>query len=382
MNCVAIIGGGLQALSAAYSLKRKGHKVVCIAHENDLKHFRYVDVYVDSGNYTIASNAYLSFLIETLVQNQVEIAIPMSDKTAECLSRYKSVIEEKTHTRCAVPEYTIFQQGADKAQLMRFCEEHAFSHPKTRQITADNLAQAASYIGFPALIKPNHSVGARGITLVKNLTELIDKFPTVHKQYGECTLQEYIDNGNRPYYNVMLYRGKDGHITASTIIEILRFYPIKGGSSSFCRTISNPTLLNECCRVLDALDWKGMADFDVLQNSNGDYKIIEINPRVPASLRAADIAGVNFPDIIVRDLLDMPQEQTTYHSNRYLRFFGLDIMWFIHSPQRFRSHPSWFCSIGKDVYFQDIYATAPSTWFAWLIDGIGKLIQRKKLYQS
>lgn len=382
MACVAIIGGGLQALSTAYSLKRKKHKVVCIAREDDLKHFRYIDVYVDYSFYNIASPKDLQILKETLILNNVEVIIPMSDKTAEFLSRYKADIEATAQVKCAIPEYDVLEQGADKAQLMCFCEDHSFVHPKTRLITTDNLATIAAYVGFPSLIKPNHSVGARGITLVNDITELRNKFPIIQQQYGDCTLQEYIDCGSAPYYNVMLYRNNNGQIIAHTIIEILRFYPIRGGSSSYCRTVENVELLNECTQVLNALNWEGMADFDVLRNNQGEYKIIEINPRVPASLRAADIAGINFPDIIVRDLLNLPQEHTVYQTNKYLRFLGLDIMWFIHSPQRFSFRPSWFGSIGKNVYFQDIYASAPSTWIAWLIDGLRKLRQRKKLHQQ
>jgi len=379
MATVAIIGGGLQALSAAYSLKQKKHRVVCIASENNLKYFRYIDTYIEN---TAASDAAtISLFISIFQSEHIDVAIPMSDKMAKLLSVHREEIEQFTPTKCAVPEYNVFEQGADKALLMHFLEKHSFSHPKTRDITTDNIQSAASYVGFPALIKPNHSVGARGITLVNTIAELNDKLPAIQQQYGECTLQEYIDNGNKPYYNVMLYRGKNGHILAYTIIEILRFYPIKGGSSSYCRTITDDTLLNECSRILDALQWEGMADFDVLRNSKGEYKIIEINPRVPASLRAADIAGVNFPDIIVRDVLGLPQEPYTYSTDKYLRFFGLDIMWFIHSPQRFTAHPNWFCSIGKNTCFQDIYASAPSTWFAWLIDGIHKLKQRKKFHQ-
>lgn len=379
MATVAIIGGGLQALSTAYSLKRKKHRVICIARENDLKYFRYIDTYIE--NTSISDAATISFFTDVFLSEHIEVAIPMSDKMAKLLSMHQEEIELSTTTKCAVPKYNIFEQGANKALLMHFLEEHSFSHPKTQDITTDNLQSAVSYVGFPSLIKPNHSVGARGITLVNTITELNDKLPAVLKQYGECTLQEYIDNGDKPYYNVMLYRGKDGHILAYTIIEILRFYPIKGGSSSYCRTITDTMLLSECSRILDALHWEGMADFDVLRNSRGEYKIIELNPRVPASLRAADIAGVNFPDIIVRDVLGMQQEPHTYSTNKYLRFFGLDIMWFIHSPQRFTARPNWFCSIGRNTYFQDIYISAPSTWFAWLIEGINKLKQRKRLHQ-
>ncbi len=379
MATVAIIGGGLQSLSAAYSLKREDHKVVCIARESNLKRFRYIDTYIE---YAATDADFLPFITEICLSEHIDVAIPMSDKMARLLSINKEDIEQTTSTKCAVPAYDIFERGADKASLMRFLEAHSFAHPKTHNITADNIPTAAAYVGFPALIKPNHSVGARGITLVHNLAELNAQLPAVQQQYGNCTLQEYIDCGAQPYYNVMLYRSKDGDIVAHTIIEILRFYPIKGGSSSYCRTINDDTLLHECSQVLDALQWEGMADFDVLRNSQGEYKIIEINPRVPASLRAADIAGVNFPDIIVRDLLCRFQKPQTYLTDKYLRFFGLDIMWFIHSPKRFTSHPNWLCSVGKNTYFQDIYASAPSTWFSWLTDGIHKLIQRKRLHQS
>lgn len=44
-------------------------------------------------------------------------------------------------------------------------------------------------------------------------------------------------------------------------------------------------------------------DFDILQTKDGDFKIIEINPRVPASIRAAEVSGINFPALIVNDIL-------------------------------------------------------------------------------
>ena len=173
------------------------------------------------------------------------------------------------------------------------------AHPKNIALENTALKEAADYIGFPALIKPDVSVGARGITLVSNYEELKEKIDSVTLKYGACCLQEYIEHKGRPYYNVMLFRSKDGKILSSTVLEIMRYYPIKGGSSSLGKTISSPLLVQICSRTLDLLGWIGFADFDVLQTEEGEYKIIEINPRVPASLRAAAISGVNFPEIIV-----------------------------------------------------------------------------------
>ena len=122
-----------------------------------------------------------------------------------------------------------------------------------------------------------------------------------------------------------------------------------------------------------------MADFDVLQRlDTKEYKVIEINPRVPASLRAAFISGVNFPEIIVRDSLQMEVPNYEYTSGKTLRYMGIDIMWFLKSKNRLKNSPSWFHFLGKDIYYQDIYQKDPTTWWTWLIEGIGKLKTKNK----
>ena len=122
-----------------------------------------------------------------------------------------------------------------------------------------------------------------------------------------------------------------------------------------------------------------MADFDVLQHKdNGDYKIIEINARVPASLRAAFISGVNFPEIILKDALCLDIPHYSYLPGKTLRYFGIDILWLIKSSKRFKTNPNWFRFFGKGIYYQDIYKQDSSTWWTWLIEGINKLSKRNK----
>lgn len=371
---VLILGGGLQALSAAYSLHKCQYQVYCIASDKEeVKRSRFVNTF-----YPLDSDDTLKQVLSVIRKENISVVIPMSDKMSELVSMHKSKIETVTGHVCQMPEHSIFEQAANKSKLMSFCEQHHFSHPRTLSLAQHNLIETAEYVGFPSMIKPNHSVGARGITLVRSLDELQFQYPKIVSKYGDSTLQEYVDCEGLPYYNVMLYRNSEGKILGSTIIEIIRYFPIHGGSSSLCRTIEEPKLLNECSSVLDRLNWIGMADFDVLINKEGEYKIIEINPRVPASLRAADIAGVNFPEIIVRDTLKLQTKTYTYKTNKYLRYLGLDLMWFLKSPTRLSARPNWFLSFGKNFYFQDIYANDCSTWASWLTAGIKRFIEKRQ----
>lgn len=374
---ILILGGGLQALSTANSLWKEGICAVCLAEEEEeirqskfIKHF-----------YPVQKGKLFDQITSIIQSEQIDLIIPMSDYMAELVSKHKAELETEYNCHVPVPNHDIFIQGADKEKLMAFCEQNGFPHPRTRALDTSNIEEAAQYVQFPALIKPNRSVGARGIKLVHSLDELKRDYPIIHTTYGEATLQEYIDTQDIPYYNVMLYRSASGQILGSAIIEIIRFFPIKGGSSSLCRTIEEPELIHICSEVLDKLNWVGMADFDILKDRNSGYKIIEINPRVPASLRAADIAGVNFPMIMLCDVCGLPLPASSYTENMFLRYFGLDLMWFISSPKRFAAKPNWFLSTGRNTYYQDIYAADPSTWFSWLINGFKRFLQKRKHIQ-
>lgn len=346
MDNILIVGGGLQAISCARSLREVGYNI---------------GIWCSKGNIATKSSAISFFkyqqdlndyneFIDFVKKNAVSVIIPMSDHYALILSTLKERLWQDSNVYVATPDQKVLKIAGDKQRLMSLCEEYNIPHPYT--ISADEYKSKSSNLSFPLLIKPNHSVGARGITLVRSFTELEHRLPIIENEFGNCHLQEYI-SGNRPYYNVMLYRDKTGKIIQSVVLEIIRFYPLKGGSSSMCRTIDSKDIVNICRKVLDILNYNGFADFDVLQSETGEYKIIEINPRVPASLRGAAISGVNFPAIIVADTLGKEIPQYSYQPGKTLRYLGLDIMWFLSSPNRFKSSPSWFKFFGKDIYYQE-----------------------------
>lgn len=350
MSNILLFGGFVQVLSAAASLKKRGHQVfVAVKDDNVAKRSRFIDQYLNWTDILNAQNAEKEIL-GIIEKWRIDVVIPMEDEYAACLSQVKPAIENKSSCRCAVMDWDVFNMVSDKSALLEFCKRHDIGHPQTEQIRNDYEA-VGKQVGFPALIKPNHSEGSKGIMLVNNLEELKQHAPAIIAQYGECTLQEYIVNDH--YYNLMIYRTKDGKFSNHVIIKILRYYPVKGGSSCLAVSVDDNKMVDMCKRLLDALHWVGMADFDILEKGTGDYRIIEINPRVPASLRGAEMSGVNFPEIIVSDSLGKPIPHYEYITGKYLRFLGLDLAWFMASPNRFSCKPSWFRLFGKDIYYED-----------------------------
>ncbi len=371
---ILLLGGGFQCLSAAHSLKTVGFEVIAfLVRGTEAQFSRFIDLKVYPPC-NVQSSDYLQFLLSYLRHTPCSVIIPMTDKHAAFLSHYKQQIESASSAICAVTSEPLFSQASNKGKLMEFCRQHGFPHPRTFLLDKDNLEDSAAYVGFPALIKPDNSVGARGITLVRNVDELKRMFRPISAQFGSCSLQAYIQtNLGTPYYNVMIYRNREGVILNSVVIEILRYYPLRGGSSSLCHTIDSPELVHLCTEVLNAMNWHGFADFDVLKDENGDYNIIEINPRLPASVRAAEVAGVNFPEIIVKDSLRLIVNTSKPQLDIFLRYLGLDLLWFFQSPYRFKTQPSWFKFLGNRIYYQEGGWTDYKAMFFSLFLGMKKV---------
>lgn len=298
----------------------------------------------------------------------------MYDDSAELLSRNKAMLEARFSVRCAVPDFPVFDKAHDKWKLMELCRKCGFPHPATERLSEENIEMAAAYVGFPAIIKPNISAGAKGIVQVNSIEDIVRKFPVIYRQFGACTLQHFI-NHSGIYYNVMLYRSVQGHLIGWTVLKIMRYFPLKGGTSCYCETIRHDSLIRICAQVLDELQWVGFADFDIMEEKDtGKLKIIEINPRIPASIHGAYVSGVNFPDIIVRDVMGESVEQSGYRPGKSLRFMGLDFMWFLFSPDRFRFRPSWFRFFGRNVYYQDGCFKDPLPMLMGCVSGILKYL--------
>lgn len=367
MAKVLIAGGGLQAISTARSLAEAGHEVGLWAPGEDYAHKSRAVAVHGYGSVRDSVARLMSFISE----HRFETVIPMSDAYADLLSRNKQLIADECGCLAGVPDYPQLEPAADKLKLMALCAEHGLPHPRTIE-GSDVKEGRPTGLTFPVVVKPNHSVGARGITKVSDPERLKETLDRVTKEFGECHVQEYVE-GKGPYYNVMLYRDASGRKVAHAILEIIRYYPLQAGSSSMCRTIDEPVLVDICMKTLDALGYVGFADFDVLRTREGEYRIIEINPRVPASLRGAAVSGVNFPAIIVADTLGLSMPETRYTPGKTLRYLGLDIMWFLSSPDRFSTRPGWFRFWGKDIYYQEGGLKDLKPMIATFLDNFKKL---------
>lgn len=354
-------GGGTQTLPIAKSLFKDGYEVhIFFTHKFSYgPATRYKTKRIqspsinDETDYTIFFEAYVK-------DNSIDVVIPMSDPSAQFLSKNKH--QFLSFCRFIAPDYDTFLTGYDKNKLMKVCQENDFPMPKTIDLMLTDVSGIDESF-FPAIIKPNLTTGGRGMKILNSKNEMENVFESNVKKFGPCHLQEFIKPGGRQF-KVELFLDESHKLINSSVIDKIRYYPVSGGSSCFNVSVRDDKIVEICYQVLVKIGWIGFADFDLIEDPrDGVFKIMEINPRIPACIRSVIESGIDYGKLIVDSSMGRRVETYEYIPGKQLRHLGFDFLWLLSSKDRFHTHPGWFRFFKGKHYFQDLSLKDPLPFF-------------------
>ena len=312
-------------------------------------------------------------LLEILKKDKYDVTIPMTDFSAAMLSRHKE--ELLKYTRPAVNDWEVFIQARDKLSTMLACMNNDIPCPYTlrkAEKTEDVLeAVAAQEISYPFIIKPRVGYGSIGFHVIRNEEDLRRVFDSTVKAHGDMLVQEYIPQTDIQY-KCEVFIDRNGDVKSAVVFDKTRWYPIDGGSTCCSATVERPDIVESSVKLLQAIGWRGYGDVDLIQDPRDHTaKVMEINPRVTASVKVCFAAGVDFARQIVEyETGQKVTEYKEYEIGRRLRYMHTDLLWFIKSPNRFKAEPSWFSwkrTTDQIWSFKD-----PLPWFTYTIAGFKK----------
>ena len=248
MSKVLILDTGTQGYITVKSLKKAGHTVtvLCRGRHNYADDSRYIDERIMTEA-AWDSVDYLDVVKKIITEKGIDTVLPMSDFASMFLSRNKDALQQIVHY--VLPGTEIFERGYDKNSLMDLCAKKGYPHPQTINDVTRIDALNIDSLQFPLLIKPNHTCGGRGMTLARNYEELIEKFPKIYQEYGDCHLQKYIKQGGAQV-EVQIYINEQQELVASSVIYKYRWYPENGGSSCCATSVKNDEVVQICYNLL------------------------------------------------------------------------------------------------------------------------------------
>ncbi len=219
----------------------------------------------------------------------------------------------------------------NKELLVKHAEKTGLRCPRTYyRLSPARLRKLCREITFPCIIKfrgdnrETHWRPEERYSIVHTPRELLSEYGRMHAIEPYPVLQEYIKGRGFGYF--ALY-DRARRLKAQFCHRRIREYPTNGGPSSCCESIHDPELVRIGRRLLESLEWTGLAmvefKFDEVRK---EYFIIEVNPRYWGSLPLAVESGVNFPVLHTLSALDREYEPVLeYRLGVKVRFYDRDV---------------------------------------------------------
>lgn len=305
--------------------------------------------------------------------------IPVSDYDIAALMAHPEPWRE-AGVRMALPPEAAFAEARDKRRMMRCAMRAGVPCPETWFPDEEPIERIRDRARYPLLIKPDLSDGARGITLVEHPEALEATYAQVVERWGPSHLQEFIPEGGDQLKSDILV-GAGGEILGLFVCRKIRYYPVKGGSSTLIVSEHHAQIERDVPKLVRALGWYGFADFDfIVDPRDGVAKLMECNPRFPESLRVNVFAGADYPwalyQLASTGRADPIMEFT---EGRYARFLVGDLMWFLHSEDRWRARPSWFWFVGRDLTYYIERLDDPGPTICYMIEALRTIISPRRM---
>jgi predicted ATP-grasp superfamily ATP-dependent carboligase len=371
-------GFARQSMAMMEALHRNGYHVTTYnGRKTDLGYLsRYPDkkilAFWDRSNEAKSADA----LLEILKADHYDVTIPLTDFSATLLSRRKADFGQYTHP--AVNDWPVFIQAADKQNTMNACMDNGIPCPVTLRDAHSVDEVLASGLPYPFIVKPRVGYGSIGFHVIHDRQELEKHLPACLEQFGPMLIQEYIPQTDKQYKCEVFIDGK-GDVKSAHVFDKTRWYPIDGGSTCCSTSVQRPDIVESSVRLLQAIGWRGYGDVDLIQDPRDHVaKVMEINPRITASVKLCIYSGVDFARQIVEDAIG--REVTpfmSYETGVCLRYMHTDLLWFLESPDRFRARPSWFS--WRHTTDQIWNPRDPLPWFGYTLQAFLKCkAERKK----
>lgn len=302
-----------------------------------------------------------------IVSGKYDVVIPITEKATNYIRKNSERLEK--YVKVAAAPYESFMRAYDKEETLKVCQEIGVPCPWTR-MDNETVEEYLTKVKFPLALKPRKgtgSIGFRKVDSKEDLMQLIDSGAVVPDEY---VIQEYIPQDDIQYV-VYMFVDQNGEVKSSLTAAKKRWFPIDGGSMCLGEAVDRPDLVEYSKKLLNGINWTGYCQVGYINDPRDNVpKILEINGRVPASVKLCYLCGCNIAQQLIEFAYgeEVTAFSTDIKNGIKLRYFQTDFLWFLKSKNRFKSKPSWFNpSNTKDYIFS---WRDPWPFFAYSLRGM------------
>ena len=276
------------------------------------------------------TEAYLTYLEDVLKSTGVRVVIPSSDGTIALLRQHRERLER--HTHLALASESAMTIAVNKEQTLAIAKQLGLGIPEGITVASlDEIPEALRDVGLPAVVKPIESwhwgeqQGARLVSQLVTTPQEARRAVEELTRLGGATLFQKFLSGKREAISFLYAQGK---MHARFAQWAKRTEPPLGGQSVLRQSIAVPSDIGEQAeRLVREIDLEGYSEVEFRRDSKGVPYLMEINPRLSASVEIAVRSGVDFPHLLYQWASGEPVDTVTqYRVGGWMRYLKGDIM--------------------------------------------------------
>ncbi len=160
-------------------------------------------------------------------------------------------------------------------------------------IPTPKLFQKDNIEKYPVFLKPSVGQGSKGTCKVSNKHEL-DFYLSKN---SELLILEYLP---RREYTIDCFTNRHGKLLFAMGRQRIR---ISNGISVSSKTVNNPKFIELAEKINKVLSFQGVWFFQVKENTDGEFVLMEIAPRIAGTMGLSLGLGVNFAQLSLFDMM-------------------------------------------------------------------------------
>jgi carbamoyl-phosphate synthase large subunit len=262
---------------------------------------------------------FLDNIIEICISHSIRLIFPLV--TLE-LFKFADAKEQLNllGIRVLVSEKKYLDIANNKRKLLDYLKNSNIPVPDYRVVrTILELKTACAELNYPkesVVLKPSVSNGSRGVRILTesvsefdllfnekpgNLFSSLDKIDRIisSKPFPELIISEFLPGDEFTVDTIV----KDGKVK---LILPRRRVKMSNGISVAGKFEKNLDIIDYCTRIIESMHLDGPIGVQVKADSDGRFKVLEINPRIQGTSVAALGAGVNLPVMAIYRAMDWP----------------------------------------------------------------------------
>lgn len=297
----------------------------------------YVDVLCKVPRYD--DKDYIPELLRICKANGVELVIPLISDEIDIISLHRDEFEKNGIKVSLSGNKDKLDIANNKYKLMQFLESrNLFYMPNAIKVNKDNWEDALRALGYPArpvCIKRVDGCGASGFRIIDDEMARKSVFARTrdlraNKYTSKAQVELAIDDIGDDFMLQEHVSGTEGSTIClvdhgRTVYAVThKNMKMEFATSTYCELVKSDEANNIVKKLNEMFELDGNIGYDFIRREDGKLFLLEINPRISATVSLAAKAGLNLVELGVKHALGMKIDENIVpeYGMRLMRNYG------------------------------------------------------------